>query len=602
MRRVQRVVAIAVLGLAVGVSPAVAFQGPWVLPAADLSPASSTQPQVAVAPDGTTTVVWTQATSDRLTAKVQARTRPPGGTFGAPVDVSAPGESVGSPQVAVAPDGTTTVVYLRGIDAFGMNLVRVSTRPPGGTFGDQITLSEVDNNLTPRVAVAPDGTATVVWSADGVVTARTRPPGGTFSAPVTVGSGWWTALAVTPAGAVTAVWEHFDGTHRIVQASSRPPGGGFGVQVDVSAADANAITPQVAVAPDGTTTVAWFSSDGSIVQASTRPPGGTFSAPVDLGGSVDPNENQAGPKLAVAPDGTTTVVYARVFDYLKHTVRAITRAPGGTFGAPVDVSDPGPSTFDPDVAVSADGTVTVAWTRVGAVQTSTRPPGGTFSSPLDLFSVPEQWGFPVRLAVAPDGAATAVWTRNRDTDSFVQATFTIDGPPVLRAAPVISGGAALGVRLGCDGGSWAGATSVTRGWLRGASPIGDGPGYTTTSADQGAALSCRARASNVFGSVESLSLPLSIPAASTPPVARSLPKITGRARLGRTLRCRAATFTAATTRTISWLRASKPIKGARRTTYKITKRDLGQIISCRTTAKGPGGTSTVISLGTRARR
>jgi hypothetical protein len=65
--------------------------------------------------------------------------------------------------------------------------------------------------------------------------------------------------------------------------------------------------------------------------------------------------------------------------------------------------------------------------------------------------------------------------------------------------------------------------------------------------------------------------------------------------VGRTLRCRAARFSGATRVRTSWLRAGKPIKGARRTTYKPTGRDAGKAIACRSTATGAGGTTTSTS-------
>ena len=290
----------------------------------------------------------------------------------------------------------------------------------------------------------------------------------------------------------------------------------------------------------------------------------------------------------------------------------------GPWLAPVDLSATGRDASLPQMAVAPDGTTTATWYRSNGtnyiVQASTRPPGGTFSSPVDL-SAPGQNANGPQLAVAPDGATTAAWYRGNGTNTIVQAAFTAN-PPATRAAPLISGSAALGASLGCDGGSWTGAALVTTGWLRGAGLIAAGPSYTTSAADQGSALVCRARASNPYGSVEALSIPLSIPGpptpatpptpvapvTPTPPSARSLPKITGAARLGRTLRCKPATFTSATGLTTSWLRGSRPITGARKTRYKITRKDLGKIIACRTRATGPGGTSTTISLAVLARR
>ena len=103
------IAAVVVFGLAVAELPASAApQGPWVQPPANLSAIgqSGDQQQVAAAPDGTTTAVWRR---DDVTGDViQASTRSPGGSFGAPVDLSVAGEDASSPQIATAPDGTAT--------------------------------------------------------------------------------------------------------------------------------------------------------------------------------------------------------------------------------------------------------------------------------------------------------------------------------------------------------------------------------------------------------------------------------------------------------------------------------------------------------------
>ena len=85
-------------------------QGPWVLPAADLSASGQGAfgPQVANAADGSTTAIWFR--SDGSNDIVQAATRLPGGSFGTPVNVSTTGMGSYDPQIAIAPDGTVTAV------------------------------------------------------------------------------------------------------------------------------------------------------------------------------------------------------------------------------------------------------------------------------------------------------------------------------------------------------------------------------------------------------------------------------------------------------------------------------------------------------------
>ncbi len=162
----------AVVLLAAMPSPAAAFY--WSLPATNLSEGPNNNaynPQVAVGVDGATTVVWRRSNGSNFI--VQAKTRPAGsGTFSAAVNLSAPGQNAGYPQVAVAVDGATTVVWQR---SNGSNsIVQARTRPAGSiTFAGAVNLSAAGQNATdPQVAVAVDGTATVVWERDGPTYSR----------------------------------------------------------------------------------------------------------------------------------------------------------------------------------------------------------------------------------------------------------------------------------------------------------------------------------------------------------------------------------------------------------------------------------------------
>lgn len=146
------------VGIALGL-PSIALAG--FGPAVDLSTPGVTaqQPQVATGADGTTVVVWGRASGGN---GIEAVTRPPGAaTFGAPVDVSGVVPAAWSPQVAVGPDGTTTVTWF-GTDGTN-DLIWVATRPAGATaFGSPVSLSATGQNAdAPQIAVGPDGTTTI---------------------------------------------------------------------------------------------------------------------------------------------------------------------------------------------------------------------------------------------------------------------------------------------------------------------------------------------------------------------------------------------------------------------------------------------------------
>jgi hypothetical protein len=344
---------------------------------------------VAVAPDGTATAVWFRSNGPNTI--VQASTRPPRGAFGSPVDLSAVGGSGVDPQVAVAQDGTATVVWQRQVGF--VSIVQASTRPPGGAFGSPVDLSAAGGNArSAQLGIAKDGTTTVTWQLSGAL-------------------------------------------DRIVQASTRPPGGAFGSPVDLSAAGELSDSSDVAVAPDGTTTVIWRNKDltDTVVQASTRPPGGTFGSPIDVSAAgVDVDDEV---RVAVAADGTTTVIWTD-----NTLARTRTRPPGGAFGPVVDMSTVGESANDAEVAVAPDGTTAAIWYRSDGAddraQVSTRPPGGAFGSPIHLSAVGGGSDDP-QVTVAPDGTATAVWRRSDGANFITQAAFTASPPlpPVTPPAP-----------------------------------------------------------------------------------------------------------------------------------------------------------------------
>ncbi len=425
----------AVVLLAAVPAPAAAVD--WSLPATDLSDGPNNNAdgaQVAVGVDGATTVVWSR--SNGVNSIVQARTRPAGsGTFGPVEDLSAAGQNAVNPQVAVAVDGATTVVWYR---SNGSNtIIQARTRPAGsGTFGGAEDLSAAGQGAgQPQVAVAVDGATTVVWlrsnGSNSIVQASTRPAGSgkLFGGAESLSAAGQDAgdpqVAVAVDGATTVVWKRSnDAGTRIVQARTRPAGGAFGAVEDLTAAGQHANSPQVAVAVDGATTVVWTRANGfnDIVQARTRPAGSvTFAGAVNLSAA---GQNAYDVQVAVAVDGATTVVWNRS-DGVNSIVQASTRPAGsGTFAGAVNLSAAGGSDARPQVAVGVDGATTVVWQRSNGsnsiVQASTRPAGSvTFGGAVDLAAVGQN-AYGAQVAVGVDGAATVVWERDGPTYSRIQ--------------------------------------------------------------------------------------------------------------------------------------------------------------------------------------
>ena len=431
--------------LALGAPAALA--NPWILPPTDVSAAGQDtgEPQVAIAPDGTTTVVW-QRDLDGIT---QAATRPAGSSsFGAIQPLSDPQPLSSGPQVAVAPDGETTVVW--GQLVGGTFTIQARIRPAGSsTFGAVQNLATNQGSGvsgSPRVAVAADGATTVTWTGQpDIIRAATRAAGSNTFGPVedlsVVGENAAAPrVAVAGDGTTTIAWNLTSAcspgpTCFVVQARTRPAGSNtFGPVQGASPTSDAALFPNLAVAADGATTVVWTLTRGCVPspceytsQAATRPAGsGTFGTAQD----VSPTESSTQfTNVAVAPDGAATVVWAQLVGG-NFITRARTRPAGSTtFGTIEDISEIGTQSAI-QVAAAPDGAITVAWewedfaTGDHTVQAASRPAGASAFGTVTNLSAAGATPARSRLAVAPDGAVTAVWAQFAAGFSRIQAAST----------------------------------------------------------------------------------------------------------------------------------------------------------------------------------
>ena len=406
---------------------------------ADLSAdgGSAQTPAVAVDSHGNATTIWSRYDGSQLV--VQAATRPAGGAWGAPVDLAA-GRSIYNPQLAVDPAGNVTAVWRRREVA--SSVVQSAARPAGGTWTTPVDLS-VDPSVDatqqtdfPQVAVDAAGIVTATWSRyDGsgyTVQAATRSTGGTWSTPVDLSVAGQVArtphLAVDPAGNATAIWV----SGSLIQAATRPAGGPWAAPVDLSTVAGSRANPRIVVDPGGSATAVWGSFTGTYgIQTAARPLGGTWSAPAGL--SAAGGDAFDTPQIAVDRRGTTTALWQR-HDGSGWVVTSATRAAGGDWTTPVDLSATGRDSWDPQVAIDQAGTATAIWSRsVGnrrQVQAARRPAGGSWTEPVDLSADGGDARNP-QVAVDPDGNATTVWSRFDGTSWIVQARGLDAAGPVV---------------------------------------------------------------------------------------------------------------------------------------------------------------------------
>lgn len=433
---------------------------------ADVSVAAETAagPDVAVAPDGTATVVWSSRGGGGGFS-VFARRIAADGTPEAVRELSAPGQDALAPQVAVAPDGTATVVWIRSNGADFQVQAR-GIGPDGSLDAGAKNLSGSGQDAdAPQVAVAPDGTATVVWQrfngSNYLVQAKRIDPDGTSEAPALTlseakGDAVEPQVAVAPDGIATVVWSRFDGSDSIVQGRRVDALGGLGTTENLSGSGESAIQPQVALDAQGAATVVWTRFDGSnwIVQGQR-----IDAAGVRQGGVVGlsaAGANAAEPELAIDPQGVATVVWTRLAGS-DSSVQARRLGPtGAPIGTPVTLSPSGDAA-DPRLAIAPEGAATVLWSRFDGsgwrVQRRDFGVGGTLGAVETLSTAGRSAGDPA-LAWGDDGTLAMTWKRASGGGAVIQAkTVPLpDAPPPPQPPPTDppAGGSASG---GGGGGS-----------------------------------------------------------------------------------------------------------------------------------------------------
>lgn len=405
----------------------------WILPAQEVSETAQSlnHLDLATGPDGTVIAVWREF--DGETLAVRAAVRPPGGFFGTPVPVSAPGSDADDPRVAVGPDGFAVIVW-KGDDGSG-DVVQARVRHPNGLFGPVEDLSEDGADATePALAVAPDGTATVAWArfdgADWIIEARVKRPDEAFGPVETLSepgrSSFRPSVAVSPAGTFHVVWFRFNGSKNVVQTVSRPPEGEFTEPGDLSAPDVDALDPSVVVRPDGSPIVVWKQTvfvGSSIAKATTDEQGDYGPAEV-----ISAPDQATRPQVATDSNGNYAVVWLAQGD--DDLVR-YRYGSGETLSLTQSLSPAGGSAGEPTLTFSPNGDLTVAWHNKeggdGVIQARSRSATDGALSPTTDLSNGSGNSLEPRLVSTPDGVVTAAWVTYGNFVGTVESAST--SPP-----------------------------------------------------------------------------------------------------------------------------------------------------------------------------
>ncbi len=491
-RRLTKTAATSGLLLALLVAPlgAVAHAAPTWGTGTDISDVTrtTTAPSVATNGKGDSVAAWMAFLGDRYA--IESATRPAGGTWSSPVEISAEGRFADVPEVVVAPDGSATAVWRANDDNVSPLQIEYADMSAGGTWSSAQVMPNSDTAGDPQLAVDDEGNTLITWThVDGVeapLLARYRPAGGSWSEEMTVAdTGDFTGgtdAAFDPAGRVTLAWLDAEGP-LVVRASTWTPGGVWSEPGVVSQDSEAPYFPQLAVAPSGEATVTWYDSraDTTVIEVSTRPPGGAWSHPA----TISDETTNYDPVVGVDAQGVATVVWVNEGDE-HNSIWAARRPVGGDWGSPALLSRPDEDTgYGPALAVGAAGGATALWSADDTVRSAHASPGGA-------------WGEPRTVAVAEDaraitagaddaGDVTTTWGHRGDgpgTVDVVAAAGLDVGGPVLTGFTTASGQAHQPLPFSAAATDvWS--TVATYAWSFGDGTTGTGPALSHAYANAG---------------------------------------------------------------------------------------------------------------------
>ena len=397
---------------------------------------------------GNATAAWTtNVSTPAFHNVVMSAYRPAGGTWSAPVQVSAPVDEADNSEMAdlgVAADGTVTAVWSIGKSS-GPFSVKASSRAPGGAWSEPATLLSGASTFfpLPQVAVDPAGNATAVWrrfpGGPFVLEASTRAAGSaTWSAPETLDTNSGAHdVAAGADGTVVAVWAFDDGGVQRIRARVRAPAGGWASPVTLSSpGTGDSSSPQVGAGGNGGFTVVWDRGTGApntyYVQANTRAANGFWAGATDV--SVA-SLYSPGPDVAMDAAGNATAVWHR-YDGVSFYLRASQRPAGGSWTPPVDVSAATQTFNGTALAMDAAGTTRLAWSAFEGGHYVVRTVGSAFQGPWSApvpLSNPTEDTFRLALAVDPVGNAVLAWERSPSAGNGIVEALGLDG-----AGPTVS--------------------------------------------------------------------------------------------------------------------------------------------------------------------
>jgi hypothetical protein len=229
-----------------------------------------------------------------------------------------------------------------------------------------------------------------------------------------------------------------------------------------------------------------------------------------------------------------------------------------------------------------DQSVTYQWLRNGKTIT------GATASTYALTATDEGTRISARVTgrntkgLGPAGGTRVTFT-SPQTSPINPGTFSSAPKPVVR------GTAKVGSKLTAIPGTWKPTATLSYRWYRGSTPITNATksAYSVTSADLGKTLAVKVTAKKAgYVSTTIASTKTAKVVAGT--LTAATPKISGTAKVGKTLTAKPGTWTAGTKLTYQWYSGGTKISGATKPAYTLKSAQKGKWVKVKVTGKKTG--------------
>jgi hypothetical protein len=416
--RASRIASIGAVAIALGAAvPAAARAGSWTAARAATSAGRAFDPSVAADSGGRIALGFTRTLDGRHRAEIrQGRLRD--GLRGGSALLDSQTHFISDVTVGLRPGAVGPDVVWRRFSSNAQRLFGGAVRA-----GSRVLLSAPvllttgkESGYEPRWVDGADGVRRLVYDRRTTSAARDLSASGYGPEAAVPGTGITAqpGLAVAADGTRTVAWLD-NGRVLVAQAA---PDSAYGAAAQLPSAG-YARDVQVVQGTDGTVVVAWLSNagQGNAVQIAVRPPGGAFGAPVTI---VPGTEGAYAPRMVATSAGEFMLAWVatgRTSGYASSagTVRLRRLTAGGApVGAIRDLTAPDTRASEPELAHDGTGSVIAAWGRVErgwrrTIQARRIAPGGIMGTIRNVSPRSgAQGGAPVLAGASGD--AVAAWT------------------------------------------------------------------------------------------------------------------------------------------------------------------------------------------------